>query len=83
MRRVKLTKQEQEIEHALIEGVYISSGEKHLKTIAEAIVNRRKDAVLNIRLNSQDLKQLKQKANRLGIKYQTFISEILHRIAQN
>ena len=83
MRRTKLTKQEREIERALTEGEYVSSGEKHLKTIAEAITDRRKDAVLNIRLNSQDLKQLKQKANKLGIKYQTFISEILHRIAQN
>jgi predicted DNA binding CopG/RHH family protein len=43
---------------------------------------RKKYAVLNIRVNSYDLAHLKQKAQKMGIKYQTFISEILHRVAQ-
>ena len=42
-----------------------------------------RDAVLNIRVNSWDLAQIKQKAQKLGIKYQTLISEILHKVAQN
>ncbi len=50
--------------------------------IAQAVTARRKDAVLNVRVNSNDLKSIKQKAHRLGIKYQTFVSEILHRVAQ-
>ena len=52
-----------------------------VKLVADAIAARRKDAVLNIRINSQDLNHLKQKAKSLGVPYQTFISEILHRYA--
>ena len=50
--------------------------------IAEALAARKKDAVLNIRINRYDLAHLKQKAQKLGIRYQTFIAEILHRVAQ-
>ncbi len=39
-------------------------------------------AVMNIRVNSNDLEHIKRKAQKLGIKYQTFISEILHRVAR-
>lgn len=82
MRTVKLTRQEKAVEDALIKREYISAGKEKFNEIAEAIVARRKDTVLNIRVNSRDLRQLKSKAQQLGLKYQTFISEILHRIAQ-
>jgi len=49
--------------------------------IAEAIARRKKDAVLSIRVNSQDLENLKKKAKRLGIPYQTFVSELIHQYA--
>ena len=48
---------------------------------AEAIARRRKKAVLTIRMNQQDLDRIKKKAKHYKIPYQTFISEILHRIA--
>ncbi|MBI4335474.1 MAG: antitoxin [Candidatus Omnitrophica bacterium] len=82
MRSVKLTRQEKAVEDAIVKGEYISAGKDEFDEIARAITARRKDAVLNIRLNSRDLKQLKSRAHRLGLRYQTFISEILHRIAQ-
>ncbi|MDP2652606.1 MAG: CopG family antitoxin [Candidatus Omnitrophota bacterium] len=82
MREIKLTKQEKAIEDALLGGEYASAGKKQLQEISLAIEARKKDAVLNIRINSGDLKSLKQKAQKLGVKYQTFISEVLHRIAQ-
>ncbi len=50
--------------------------------ISRAIIARKKDAVLNIRVNSYDLVSIKNKAQRLGIRYQTLISEIIHRIAR-
>ena len=50
--------------------------------IAKALAGRRKDTVLNIRVNSQDLKNIKKKAQKMGVRYQTFISEILHRVAR-
>jgi len=80
MRKIKLTKQEQWIEDHLDEFVPVSREE--FNQIAQAIEARKKDAVLNIRVNSYDLEYLKQKAQKLGIKYQTFISEILHKVAQ-
>ncbi len=83
MRQIKLTKEEQEIEDALVRGDYKDVSKSDFEEIARALALRRKDAVLNIRLNSQDLRSIKQKAKRLGVKYQTFISEVLHRVAHS
>lgn len=82
MKRIKLTKGEKRIENALLKGEYANVDKAEFDRIAGAINARKKDAVLNLRINSQDLETLKQKANKLGIRYQTFISELLHRIAQ-
>jgi len=59
MKRIKLTREEQKIEDQLEEYVSVSSEE--YQRIADAISVRKKDAVLNIRINSQDLKQLNGK----------------------
>ncbi len=83
MRKVKLTKTEKEIENTLIEGKYIEINDNEFQQIAQAIASRKKDSVLNIRINSDDLKLLKKKAQQFGVKYQTFISELLHRVANN
>lgn len=83
MRQVKLSHQEKQIEDALLKGEYVAAGKAEFKDIAEAISKRRKDAVLNIRVNSSDLESIKEKADKLGVRYQTFISEILHRIAHS
>jgi predicted DNA binding CopG/RHH family protein len=83
MRKIKLTKNEKEIENALIQGEYIDIDEKEFRNIAHSIATRKKDSVLNLRINSEDLKLLKKKAQRFGIRYQTFISELLHRIAHS
>lgn len=82
MRKIHLTRQEKAIESSLLVGEYVNVGKDEFEMIAQAIANRKKDAVLNIRVNSQDLKNIRQKAKRLGIRYQTFISELLHRIAR-
>ncbi|MGD2278667.1 MAG: CopG family antitoxin [Candidatus Omnitrophota bacterium] len=82
MRKAKLTKQEKAVEKALLEGKYIDVSKKEFDSIAKAVSLRRKDAVLNIRINSKDLQNIKRKAKKLGIKYQTFISEVLHKLAE-
>ena len=82
MRRVHLTRQEKAIEDSLLKGECLNVSNGELKSIAQAIAARKKDAVLNIRVNSIDLRVVRQKAQRLGIRYQTFISELLHRVAQ-
>lgn len=80
MRKVKLTNEERKIEDSLEQFIRVDVHEYN--QIAEAIAARKKDAVLNVRVNSRDLASIKQKAQKLGIRYQTFISELLHRIAQ-
>jgi predicted DNA binding CopG/RHH family protein len=81
MRKIKLTQSEKQIENALLQGEYINIDAVEFKNIAETIASRKKDSVLNIRMNSGDLKLIKRKAQQFGIKYQTFISELLHNIA--
>jgi predicted DNA binding CopG/RHH family protein len=83
MRKLRLSKEEREIESDLLKGEYVDIDKTEFKQIAETIASRKKDAVLNIRINSEDLKRLKKKAQHLDVKYQTFVSELLHRIAQS
>lgn len=81
IKKIRLTKEEKEIEKDLLAGVYVPVSKKHFQEIARAIEAKRKDTVLNIRINSRDLTNIKQKAKKLGVKYQTFISEVLHKLA--
>ena len=83
MRRVKLTRQERGIEGALLRGEYVDVSKAELEDIARAVAHRRKDAVLNIRVNREDLESIKQRARKLGIRYQALISELLHRVAHS
>lgn len=82
MRKINLTRQEKAIEESLLKGEYANVTKSDFTAIAEAIAVRKKDAVLNVRVNSHDLATIKQRAHKLGIKYQTFVSEVIHRIAQ-
>lgn len=81
VKSAKLTKKEKAIEKMLISGEYQSVGLREFDAIVQAVERKKKDAVLNMRVNSHDLNRLKQKAKKLGIPYQTLISEILHRFA--
>lgn len=80
MRKIKLTRQEKWIESHAEEFVPVSR--EKIEMIKQAIERRKKDAVLNIRVNSYDLETIKHKARKIGVKYQTFITEILHKVAQ-
>lgn len=82
MRRIKLTRYEKKIEDDLLQGHYIDVSKEKFNEIAHALEARKKDAVLNIRINKYDLEHIKQKAKKMGVKYQTFISEILHKVAE-
>jgi predicted DNA binding CopG/RHH family protein len=83
MRRIKLTKQERAIENALLSKEYVDVPRKEFDLIAQSIASRKKDAVLNIRVNSGDLTSIKAKAKKFGIRYQTFLSELIHRVAHD
>ena len=81
MKRFKLTKEEKAIERDIGRGVYKPVPKAEFDAIVDALQRWRKDAVLNLRVNSEDLKSIKKKAKKKGIPYQTFISEFLHRLA--
>jgi len=81
MKRDKLTEEEKEIEESLIKGEYFPIKGKQLAEIEKSLKSRKKDVTMTIRVNSEDIKKIKRKAKKLGIKYQTYISEILHKVA--
>ncbi len=81
MKRIDLSRGERGIEKALLQGEYRPAGRAAFNRIAQAIARRKKNAVLNIRVNSQDLESIKQRARALGVPYQTFVSELIHHYA--
>ena len=81
MKPIQLSSQEKKIEKALLNKEFIKVDPHLFKKIAQAVSNRKKDAVLNIRVNHQDIQNIKYKAKLLGVKYQTLISEVLHQVA--
>lgn len=82
MKKHKLSKEEKEIENALVRGEYIPIKGKELDNIEKALKLRKKDITMTIRVNSQDIKKIKIKAKKLGVKYQSYISEVIHQVAE-
>ena len=82
MKRIKLTKEEKAIEESLMSGEFVSIKGKQLEMIEKSLKSRKKDVTMTIRVNSKDIEKIKKKAKKLGVKYQTYISEVLHQVAQ-
>ncbi|MGO8991004.1 MAG: CopG family antitoxin [bacterium] len=82
MKKHKLTKEEKEIENALLRGEYIPIKGKELDNIEKALKLRKKDITMTIRVNSEDIEKIKNKAKKLGVKYQSYISEVIHQVAE-
>lgn len=81
----KLDKEEREILEAFESGNVKRSKDaadirKRHQEYAEAMF--RKDAQINIRLSSKDLRALQKKALSEGIPYQTLIASILHKYVE-
>ena len=81
MRRIKLTKYEQSIEDAIGRGEYKPVSKEEDERIRRMLAAYRENTVLHMRINNNDLALIKSKARKLGIKYQTFIAEYLHKFA--
>jgi predicted DNA binding CopG/RHH family protein len=82
MKMSKLSKEEREILEAFEKGNLkrakaAASTQKRHQEYAEAMF--RKDARINIRLSSKDLRGLQKRALAEGIPYQTLIASILHK----
>ena len=78
----KLSKDEKEILDAFESGKLkrVKNTKKQIKehqAIAEA--SFKKDARINIRLSSRDLRSLQARALKEGIPYQTLVSSVLHK----
>jgi predicted DNA binding CopG/RHH family protein len=56
---------------------------EELDETGRQLAARRKDAVITLRVNQQDLDQLKAMAQKYGVGYQTFISEVLRELVRN
>lgn len=78
---MKLTKEEQELVHSIEHGEWrATTNQSELRKYREAArAMLKKDARLNIRISSQDLKDLQKLAMEEGLPYQTFVSSLLHK----
>ena len=82
MIKTKLTSEEQKIMQAIERDEYLPVSGKELKSVAEAIAARKKDTTLTIRVNGQDINRIKKMADRKGIPYQSYLAEVIHRVAE-
>ena len=78
---MKLTREEKSLLESVERGEWKSTTNKaELRKYQEAARRMfKKDARLNIRISSQDLRGLQKKAMQEGLPYQTFVSSLLHK----
>lgn len=81
MRNIKLDAEEKEIMAAIERDEFVPVTGKELREVADAIAARKKDSVLTIRVNSHDIQKIKKLARTKDIPYQSYLSEIIHRVA--
>jgi len=81
MKKMQLDLEEKTIMAAIERDEFVAVTGKELHQVADAIAARKKDGTLTIRVNSQDIHRIKKLADAKGIPYQSYISEIIHRVA--
>ena len=74
---------EQLIENELVKGNYFNVSKSEFEDIAESVASKKRNAILNISVNKDDIERIKRLAKRFGVGYQTLISELIHRAAKN
>ncbi len=79
MKKSNLTKEEQKIENELLNEKYLDVSKSEFEDIASSIAVRKRNAVLNIRVNKNDIEKIKKIAKKFGVGYQSLISELIHR----
>lgn len=81
----KLTREEREILEAFEKGELerVEGEERQVEMLrSAAAATLRKDARINIRLSSRDLRALQSLALREGIPYQTLVASVLHKYVE-
>lgn len=81
MKKYKLDAQERKIEAAIGRGEYVPVTGRELRKVADAVAARKRDRTLTIRVNSADIERIKRMAASRGIPYQSYLSELIHRVA--
>lgn len=76
-KKIKLTKEEQEIEDNAEKFIPLSPGER--ARMERALEKARKEATISLRMNQEVLDNLKLTAKEEGLPYQTLISSILYK----
>ncbi len=82
MKKEYLDKEEKENMAAIDGDEFITVTGAQLKRVADAIAARKRDMTLTIRVNRNDINRIKKMAQKHRIPYQSYISEVIHRIAQ-
>jgi len=82
MKKIKLSAEEKEIMAAIERDEFVPVSGKELKEVADAIATRKKDTTLTLRVNSRDIHRIKKMANKKRIPYQSYLAEVIHRVAQ-
>ena len=82
MKRKYFDAEEKEIMEAIENDEFVPVTGVELKRVADAIAARKKDMTLTIRVNRNDINRIKRMAQKRKIPYQSYISEVIHRIAQ-
>ena len=83
MKKIKLNSEEKEIMAAIERDEFVPVSGKELQEVADSIAARKKDTTLTIRVNSRDINRIKKMADKKGIPYQSYISEVIHRVAES
>ncbi len=82
MAKKYLDAEEKEIMEAIEKDEFVPITGAELKRVADAIGARKKDMTLTIRVNRNDINRIKKMAQKRKIPYQSYISEVIHRVAQ-
>ena len=82
MKKKFLDKEEKEIMDAIENDEFIPVKGSELKRVADAIAARKRDMTLTIRVNRKDIERIKKMAKKRSIPYQSYISEVIHRVAE-
>lgn len=81
MKKIKLTDDEKLIEESINELKPIDS--KKANKINEILAKARKNRSISLRISNYDLEKLKEKAEMVGMPYQTLINSVLHKYITN
>ena len=77
MKKIRLTKEEQEIEDAADD--FVPASEETKRKVERIIERSRKNEAISLRMASYDLERIKERAAEQGMPYQTLINVLVHK----